>query len=1003
MKVFWKILLSLLFLGYAFWKLLPVSTTPFEEYMETRATVEDPALKTEYRQLLDEAKKRIVEKKSKTLYEALRDLSEGKGDPKGVTGGKSPDFRRYFPDIHLLRDPNIARRNGHILRELLAQSQGKLKLGLDLQGGVSFTLQIDAEKAVTPEEEREILEKAGFAATRGLTDPSSPEVPAAEKAATQAKWDTAMEQAKKDAAKIVQERKDASKSRLNSESLERAIAVMEGRVNAYGVAEPLIRVMGVDKIEIQLPGRDIANNPEAINALKKPAKLEFRMVHRYLRPSKDERENTVKRLRENPNDPSSPNDMYEVLIQRHEVKYGEESRYGLKAGEISETPYYVKTKAEAQGNIVKQARPYSQDSFNWQTSIDFTSEGARVFGKLTGEIAKGNNEQLDRSGRVDYDGKMAIVLDGKLVLAPGVKIDETLKRYRAIAGGAASIDANGRQDAADLSNVLNNPLEFELKLLESRQVSASLAEDAQERSVVAVLVGVALVVFFMLICYLCAGFISVIGLVLNVIITLGLMAAFGATITLPGIAALVLTIGMAVDANILVFERIHEELASGKPLKAAVREGYDMAQATIIDANLTTLMSAAVLIFMGTGSVKGFGVILAIGIVATVFTVLVTCRGLQEFFVNRNIHLPMFGVRFFKQLTHFRFLDVAKPAFAISWGILILCIGALLYKGGDAFSKDFKGGEAITVQIAPGQTEKDPGELVKAATDVGVADVSVTYQSTLGGSGDRLLRIETELSANAKAKKADGTALDDFTQVSKALDAVRAKFPDHFPKGDLNPMRESVGGAVSGSLQKNAVTSMLLALLGIALYVSLRFEPGMGLGAFVSSLHDVLLTAGLYILVGNQFSVSMIAAILMVIGYSINDTIIVFDRIREEMKRHPGMSLRDVVHLSINRTLSRTLLTSLTVFLSAFALWQFGAGDVKEYGLIFVFGVLTGTFSSIFIASPIFYWWHKGQRGSVEKAEAQVRYEWEAGTEVKTKRRDPLAGEPVDVPALPSS
>jgi SecD/SecF fusion protein len=500
----------------------------------------------------------------------------------------------------------------------------------------------------------------------------------------------------------------------------------------------------------------------------------------------------------------------------------------------------------------------------------------------------------------------------------------------------------------------------------------------------------------MLLYYLWAGLISVFGLVLNVVLTLGLMSAFGATITLPGVAALVLTIGMAVDANILVFERIREELGHGKPLKIALREGYDMAQSTILDANLTTLMSAGVLIFMGTGPVKGFGVILAIGIVATVFTVLVTCRGLQEFFVNHNLKLPIFGIRIFKGNTKFQFLNVAKPAFIVSWTLLVICIGLLIHKGDEAFSKDFKGGEAAVVRIAEGQTQKDPGDIIKIATDAGVSDVTATYQSALGGGKELTLRLETELSVNVKTG-ADGkplkTRLADFTQVNKAISAIRAQFPDHFPKGDFNSIvasRESVGGAVSGSLQKNAIISMLLALFGIAIYVALRFEPGMGLGAFVSSLHDVLLTGGLYILVGKQFSVSMIAAILMVIGYSINDTIIVFDRIREEMKVHPGMSLRDVIHLAINRTLARTVLTSLTVLLCAIALWQFGAGDVKEYGLLFVFGVITGTFSSVFIAGPIFYWWHKGQRGSVEKAEAQVRYEWEAGAEVKTKKRDPL-------------
>ncbi|MDR2863273.1 MAG: protein translocase subunit SecD, partial [Puniceicoccales bacterium] len=730
----------------------------------------------------------------------------------------------------------------------------------------------------------------------------------------------------------------------------------------------IIRRVGETSIEIQLPGKEAANNPDAINNLKKPAKLEFRMVHRYNNPEPGTPEGRIVPLREEPQNPASPIILYEVLYSRKELNAREAAGSGKKAGDVEEIPHYVQKTAAAAGNIVKSARAQSQDGFAWETGMSFTSAGSRKFEELTGKIAERNN--LENNG----NGRLAIVLDGKLVLAPGIEIDKTTNKYRAIGGGGATIKADSQKAAADLANVLNNPLEFPLDLQNSKQIGASLAQDAQDKSINAAAWGIGLVLVFMLIYYLWAGFIAVLGLVLNVVLMLGLMAAFGATITLPGVAALVLTIGMAVDANILVFERVREELAEGKALKVAIHSGYDRAQATILDANLTSLMSAAVLIWMGTGPVRGFGIIFAIGIVTTVFTALITCRAIQEFCVDKGVFTKIFGVHIFKGNTKFNFLSVAKPSLVISWTIALMCLGAIFYKGGDAFSKDFKGGEAAVVKVVQGKT-LDTGEIIKAANEAGVEDVTATYQASLGGNKELTLRIETELSAGKK--------LPDFTQVDKAVEAVRAKYPDQFPQGSLSSIvdgRESVGGAVSEGLQKNAIFSMLLALLGIAIYVALRFEGGMGLGAFISSLHDVLLTGGLYILVGKQFSISMIAAMLMVIGYSINDTIVVFDRIREEMKRHPGMGLADVINLSINRTLSRTVLTSLTIFLSALALWLLGAGDVKEYGLIFIFGIVTGTFSSIYIASPIFYWWHKGERTSVERAEAQAHYEWEAGT-----------------------
>ncbi|MDR0536362.1 MAG: protein translocase subunit SecD [Puniceicoccales bacterium] len=1001
-KILWKQILSALFLAYAVMHLVPFQTTPFETYMQERADKKQE----EYRKLLDEAEARVKawndpavpdEAKSKTFYAAVRDIGLGKGSATGVSGGKPFDLTQFF-DVRVVDDPNIARRNGFLLQELLRQSQGKLRLGLDLQGGVSFTLRIDpknfepkeseikdAEKRIRQQLTKDIPNPDNAEAVKGLTE--------AQKKDARAKWDAALAQARERAETVAKENAAAAETRLK-EGLERAISVMEGRVNEFGVAEPLIRIVGTDSIEIQLPGEDAANNPDAIEKLKKPAKLEFRMVHRYERPAAGAREHDIKALREDPGNTASAVKLYEVLYMRHEVRRSEAGQGAYannKAGEVVETPFYIEKQSAAEGNIVKKAYPASQDGFTWQTSINFTSEGGRKFGELTGKIATENN-RLMAQGSPHYYGQMAIVLDGKLVSAPGIKPDAN-GRYHAIDGGSAMIEANSQKDAADLANVLNNPLEFPLELVESKQIGSTLAKDAQYRSALAAAIGISATFLFLILYYLWGGFIASLGLALNTVLMLGIMAVFGATITLPGVAALVLTIGMAIDANILVFERVREEVSAGKPLRSAVQDGYNRAQATIIDANLTSLMAALIMIVLGTGPIKGFGIILSIGIVTTVFTCLVTCRSLQELCINVGIMKAVFGVNLFKKQTNFQFLDAAKPAFIAAIVVTLVAIGNIFHKGADAFSKDFKGGEAAVLRVDQAKPEIPVTDIIKTINDAGVNDVTASYQYALGGDQQRTLRIETELAAHAKPTpgkepyRATTKRLANYPQAEQAAKALLAKYPDHFPQGvaldDIIESGDSIGGAVSEGLKVNAIASVLLALLGIGVYVALRFEMGMGLGALVSSLHDVLLTAGLFILVGHQFSMSMIAALLMVIGYSINDTIVAFDRIREEMKLHPGKNLRELIHLGLNRTLGRTILTSATTLFSALALWRFGAGDVVEYGLIFVFGILAGTFSTIYIASPIFYWWHGGRRESLEKAEAQVRYDWEAGTQPK--------------------
>lgn len=927
-KIFWRLFASVLILGYALISMMPLKSTPFREYIEENAT----ARQEEFKLILAEADERVASyrdesvpanEKSPTAYAALKDIISGKGK-----SGKPIELAQFFPDIRMIREPIQEKRNNILMQELLRRSQGKVKLGLDLQGGISFTLRVNPE--------------AAEADKRALAAAKTPE----------------------ERAKVEEDIKSRAAEKLSQ--LNQATAVMEDRVNQFGVSEPVIRPVGNDSIEIQLPGEDTANNPEAINSLKKPAKLEFRLVHRYLVPEAGTPEGTIKSLRENPRIATSPVAAYEVLYDYHIDK---------KTGEATSSPLYVKKAPEATGAIVKRASVESTDGLTLQVGIRFTSDGGRIFGDITQRIA-------DEDNRTGGDGLFAIVLDGKLMSAPRLNFSGGKKV--GLYGGSAAITGNfDRKEAEDLANALNNPLEFPLELQDMTNVGASLAKDAQTQSMTAAAVATGLIVLFMLVFYLSGGAVAVIGIFINILMIFGVMCAISATITLPGIAALVLTLGMAVDANILVFERIREESDHGKSLKTALELGYDRAFVTIFDSQLTSLVTAGILIWMGTGSVKGFGVTLAIGILTTLFTCLVTCRGLQELFINLGIMHRLFGLRLMKKTAHLRFMEHWRVAVGISAVLIAASVAFPFVKGSACLSKDFKGGESVTLRIVQDPAKQaGVGEIKKIAESIGIGDSSAVYQQKVGAS-EQTLSIECPLTE-------DTTQGGEFSNIEKIVTKLLEAHPEMFPDGAGTPEdvivgKQAVGAIVSSQLVKMAIISLLLAVVGIMVYVALRFEVGFGIGAMLSTIHDIVVVTGLYLICGGQFSASMIAAILMVAGYSINDTIVVFDRIREELANNPGMRLSDVINLSINRTLSRTLLTSVTVFLSAISLAVFGAGDVAEYGKVFIFGVIVGTFSSIYIASPIFYWWHKGDRRKVEEGDKVYTYSWDAGTEKKSK------------------
>ncbi|MDR0741936.1 MAG: protein translocase subunit SecD [Puniceicoccales bacterium] len=751
---------------------------------------------------------------------------------RDIANAEKIDLSRFFKNKIVDDIKNLSEKNKILLNTLLADSKGKIKQGLDLKGGVSCVLKIDDSK----------FENLGTSE--------------------------------------------------KTEQLNKAIDIIRQRIDGLGVSEPLLRVFGKNCIEIQLPGISTKDNPEIVDTIKKPAKLEFKLLHPTLIPkSKSERAPIG----------------YEVLVFEGDHGDSREEEYA-----------FVKKIPDMTGSMVKHAGVVIGQYGEYEISLTMTEEGARCFKKVTAD---------------NINRRLGIVLDGKLYSAPSIR--------SAITNGRASISGKfSQRDAFELSNILNNPLEFELKFVELSEIGPSLAEDARISSLRAMLIGTVVVAIFMLVFYHTAGIISLIAVMANVIIVLGVMATIGGTLTLPGIAALVLTIGMAVDANILIFERIREELLSGKPLKAALASGHEKAFSTVLDANLTTLLTAVILIYFGVGPVKGFGVILSIGIFATMFCALMLSKGLLGFLVEKDLTkklIPDFRIK----PAFCDFLAYTKLTVGIYTIVALACIAIIGFRGTKIYGIDFTGGDEITVTFE----KKIPINTInKLASEHGIGEVTSVYQKSMADNSE-ILRIQTP----------EG-------QGAKFFDHLSNHFQDSRP---FLVRKTEIGASVGQGTKLNALISVILSMVGVMIYVSFRFETGYGIGAVISTIADVVITILIYLALGHQISAPMIASILMVVGYAINDTIIVFDRIREELRINKVKALKDIINLSINRTLSRTILTSASTFLAALALYVFGSGVVVDFALVFSIGVIIGTFSSIFIASPVFYAWHRGNRATV--------------------------------------
>jgi SecD/SecF fusion protein len=688
---------------------------------------------------------------------------------------------------------------------------------------------------------------------------------------------------------------------IDKSMVDQAVGVIDKRVNQFGVSEPVITPQGEDRILVQIPGLDAGKIQEAREQLQKVAKLEFRLVH----PQSDSLLRAIEAGTE-------------IIPPGYRIEAMNEERNG----KTIEDKLLVRQRPDLLGDRVAKAYP-TFDERGWGVGLVFDSEGADQFGKLTAAHVK---------------DRFAIVLDGKVQSAPVIQ--------DAIYGGHASITGRfTEQEARNLASVLQNPLQTPVVIEEERSASSTLGSDAIKSGVYAGIGGLALVLVFVLLYYRFAGLVAILGLAVNIVLLFGAMSMFNFVLTLPGVAGIILTIGLAVDANVLIYERLREEMALGKSLSAAIDAAYDKAFSVIFDANATTLITAAILFWKATGPVRGFAVTLTIGIIASVFCAMIVTRTCFAWALAGGLSrmtLKPYGNRGWDFLGK-RFLWIG-----ISLTAIAICIAGFIVRGDKNFGIDFKGGDLL---------------MLEAKNPVSLAEVR-----------DSLKGMNMQDAVIQKEKTLD----KEFITIRSPIDTsgkIEAHLLETMPQaGFTEHKRDKVGKLVGGELARSSLIALGLGIFGILIYVTLRFEFSFALGAVVALIHDVVITIGVFAIAGRELTLIMVGAVLTIAGYSINDTIVVYDRIREGLRSGRKGSIKDIMNASINETLSRTLLTSGTTLLSVAALFAFGGPVLHDFAFAILIGIVVGTYSSIFIASPIVLWWSsrkgEGLKGEVKKAQA---------------------------------
>ncbi|MPY75661.1 MAG: protein translocase subunit SecD [Alphaproteobacteria bacterium] len=685
------------------------------------------------------------------------------------------------------------------------------------------------------------------------------------------------------------------RERVNA-AIEQSLEIVRRRIDEIGVAEPTIQRVGDDRILVQLPG---VQDPSRIKALLgSTAKLTFHVV-------------------------APPNSRRSHM------------QLTLPAAD-SPTQYTIERRPILTGDRLMDAAPtFDQRTGRPVISFRFDTTGARIFGSFT---------------QSHVGSELAIVLDGKVLSAPVIQ--------EPILGGSGQI--SGRftvEEAKDLAALLRaGALPAPLTVIEERTVGADLGSDAISAGSWTGLFGFVLVFVFMMALYGWWGLIANFALALNVALTFGALSLLGATLTLPGIAGIVLGIGLAVDANVLINERIREETRNGRSAFMALDAGFKRAYATIVDSNVTTLIATLLLFMFGSGPVRGFAITMGIGILFSMFTAVSVVRVIMQYVVQwkrpkqLRIEPP---VRLFPDGTKIQFMRARY--FGIGMSILLSLASVVLFiNPGLNYGIDFRGG--IQMEVAT-QGPADLAKLRSTLDTVGVGEVSL---QEFGSASRVLIRAERQTGG----EEAQDAAVE---KMKKAISGAQP--------GATFERTEMVGPKVSGELAEAGVLSVVLASLAMLAYIWFRFDWPFAVGAIATLILDVTKTVGFFALTGMDFNLTAIAALLTLIGYSVNDKVVVYDRMRENMRLYKQMSLRDLIDKSINETLARSLYTSVTAFLSLLPMAIAGGSAVESFAVPMLFGIFIAASSSVFIAAPILLFlgdWRQKRRTRIEAAAEAV-------------------------------
>lgn len=793
----------------------------------------------------------------------------------------------------------------------------RVSLGLDLRGGSYLVLEVDSADLVKErlqtlmQDARQTLNEAKIAVSSlrqnnkqlaiTLSDETQRQaaIAALQKLATPVgvtgSSDLAMTGS---GSQITVALTDAGLADRVTAAVDQSLEIIRKRVDQVGVAEPTIQRAGADRVVVQLPG---VQDPKRLrDLLGSTAKMSF---HLMANPGADGR-----------------------------MPAGTETLSDDKGQQ-----FQILSRAALSGDHLTDARvSFNQNNNEPVVSFRFDTTGAQRFAEIT---------------RANVGLPFAIVLDNKVLSAPVIN--------EPITGGAGQISGNFTvQSANDLAALLRaGALPAKLTVVEERTVGADLGADAISVGIMTGLIGFGLVVTFMFVLYGAWGLLANLALALNVILTFAGLTLLGATLTLPGIAGIVLGIGLAVDANVLINERIREETRKGRSAMAALDAGFSRAYSTIIDSNVTALIATVLLFWFGSGPVRGFAVTMGLGIVISMFTAVSIVKVAMIALVGRmklkTLEIKsLFSMNLVPEGTTIPFMNARFIGIGLS-AVLSVASVVLFITPGLNYGVDFKGGIQMEVST------QDPADLAsfrKGLESLGFGDVGLQQ---FGDPKHFLLRVERQPGGEEAQTAAVEKLRSELVVIDKTSNVQKT---------------EVVGPKVSGELATAGFLSVLLASLAMMAYIWVRFEWPFAVGAIVTLVLDVTKTLGFFALTGMDFNLTAIAALLTLVGYSVNDKVVVYDRMRENMRLYKSMPLRDVINLSINETLARSIYTSATAFLALLPMAIWGGSAVSSFAVPMVFGIVVAAISSVFIAAPILLFlgdWRTKHRKAVAQPQAK--------------------------------